>query len=67
MGFPPVMELRGEAFPTARREPRRDPPQRHSRFPAQPRRQVELARTAHAPCAQPGFTPAQAFEFLTDF
>ena len=34
MDFPPAMELGGEAFPTARREPRRDPPQHHSRLPA---------------------------------
>jgi hypothetical protein len=61
------MELGGQAFPTARLEPRHDPPQRHGRFPAQPRRQGELARIALAPCAQRAFTPAQAFEFLTDF
>jgi hypothetical protein len=47
MGFPPARELGGEAFPTARWEPPRDPPQRHGRFPARPRRQIPIGRRDH--------------------
>jgi len=54
MGFPPAMELRGQAFPTASQAPRCDQPQRHGNFPAQPRREGEFARIALAPCAQRG-------------
>lgn len=47
MGFPPAMELGGEAFPTARWEPRREPRYHNPRFSTQPRRMIPIGHLHH--------------------